>query len=87
MTYFLLRDYDILPKKELHSSPWVGRIWGAMFLCCLCRFVVLCMFVWFGAVSGTKSWEPGSLQGLTALGTYGSEGFTWFKASFEFWGL
>ena len=24
MTYFLLRDYDILPKKELHSSLWVA---------------------------------------------------------------
>ena len=23
MTYFLLRDYNILPKKELHFSPWV----------------------------------------------------------------
>ena len=23
MTYFLLRDYDVLPKKELHSSLWV----------------------------------------------------------------
>ena len=23
MTYFLLRDYNILPKKELHWSPWV----------------------------------------------------------------
>ena len=23
MTYFLLRDYNILPKKELHSSLWV----------------------------------------------------------------
>ena len=23
MTYFLLRDYNLLPKKELHSSPWV----------------------------------------------------------------
>ena len=25
MTYFLLRDYNILPKKELHLSPWVRR--------------------------------------------------------------
>ena len=25
MTYFLLRDYNILPKKELHWSPWVHR--------------------------------------------------------------
>ena len=24
MTYFLLRDYNLLPKKELHWSPWVG---------------------------------------------------------------
>ena len=24
MTYFLLRDYNILPKKELHWSPWVA---------------------------------------------------------------
>ena len=23
MTYFLLRDYNLLPKKELHWSPWV----------------------------------------------------------------
>ena len=23
MTYFLLRDYNILPKQELHSSRWV----------------------------------------------------------------
>ena len=23
MTYFLLRDYNIFPKKELHWSPWV----------------------------------------------------------------
>ena len=23
MIYFLLRDYSILPKKELHSSFWV----------------------------------------------------------------
>ena len=23
MTYFLLRDYSILPQKELHVSPWV----------------------------------------------------------------
>ena len=23
MTYFLLREYNILPKKELHGSPWV----------------------------------------------------------------
>ena len=23
MTYFLLRDYNTLPKKELHWSPWV----------------------------------------------------------------
>ena len=23
MTYFLLRDYNILPEKELHSSLWV----------------------------------------------------------------
>ena len=23
MTYFLLRDYDILPKTELHWSPWI----------------------------------------------------------------
>ena len=24
MTYFLTRDYNILPKKELLWSPWVG---------------------------------------------------------------
>ena len=24
MTYFLLRDYSLLLKKELHSSLWVG---------------------------------------------------------------
>ena len=24
MTYFLLRDSNILPKKELHSSLWVA---------------------------------------------------------------
>ena len=29
MTYFLLRDYSILPKKELHSSLWVGSFWLA----------------------------------------------------------
>ena len=23
MTYFLLRDYNILPKRELPLSPWV----------------------------------------------------------------
>ena len=26
MTYFLLKDYNILPKKELHSSLWVDRM-------------------------------------------------------------
>ena len=26
MTYFLLRDYNILPKKELLLSPWVGTL-------------------------------------------------------------
>ena len=25
MTYFLLREYNILPKKELPSSPWVDQ--------------------------------------------------------------
>ena len=30
MTYFLLRDYNILSKKEPHSSPWVYR---CMHLC------------------------------------------------------
>ena len=28
MACFLLRDYNILPKKELHSSPWVGGYWA-----------------------------------------------------------
>ena len=33
MTLFLLlRDYNIRPKKELHSSPWVCTIWLPMFL-------------------------------------------------------
>ena len=27
MTYFLSRDYNILPKKELHWSPWVLSQW------------------------------------------------------------
>ena len=26
MTYLLLRDYNILPKKELHLSLWVYHI-------------------------------------------------------------
>ena len=26
MTDSLLREYDILPRKELHWSPWVARI-------------------------------------------------------------
>ena len=26
MTYFLLRDYDILPKTELPLSPWVAIV-------------------------------------------------------------
>ena len=32
MTYLLLRDYNILPKKELHWSLWVAHIaeiWGS----------------------------------------------------------
>ena len=29
MTYFLLGDENILPKKELHSSLWVGPSRGA----------------------------------------------------------
>ena len=28
MTYFLLRDSSILPKQELHLSPWVWVTWG-----------------------------------------------------------
>ena len=36
MTYFLLREYNILPKKELHGSPWVcpqhtKEMWHATF--------------------------------------------------------
>ena len=27
MTYFLLRDYNILPRKELPLSPWVKHSW------------------------------------------------------------
>ena len=30
MAYFLLRDFNILPKKELHWSPWVT--WGSFVL-------------------------------------------------------
>ena len=26
MAYFLLRDYNILPKNELHWSPWVDTL-------------------------------------------------------------
>ena len=26
MTHFLLKDYNILPNKELHCSPWVFRV-------------------------------------------------------------
>ena len=26
LTYFLLRDYNILPQKDLHSSLWVGSL-------------------------------------------------------------
>ena len=26
MTYFLLRFDDMLPEKELHSSPWVEAL-------------------------------------------------------------
>ena len=31
MTYFLLRDYNILPKKELHSSLWVYLQWEPVY--------------------------------------------------------
>ena len=43
MTYFLLMDYNIPPKKELHSILWVRTrmkletVWG-------CHFCILDLF-------------------------------------------
>ena len=30
MSYFLLRDYNIPSKKELHFSPWLGHILASL---------------------------------------------------------
>ena len=41
MTYFLFRDYDILPKKELLWSPWV-------YICvCVCAYMYMpiCIYI------------------------------------------
>ena len=37
MTYFLLRGFNILPKKELHWSPWVETILSRI-LAFMCSF-------------------------------------------------
>ena len=58
MTYFLLRDYNILPKKELHSSLWVADNYGPLALQVLFLYTGLALFQ-----TATATWVQGVVTG------------------------